>query len=189
MKDKKDIIIFILSIVVVILVIFNVILKLNTDKEINNLKNNNSTSTTSSSTTTSSTTTSTTTSIEQNNEITASEISSLIKDYYKSQNFWNEEETTKWDINNITYLGYYSSDKDSMYFTAKGNFTCKDNADDCVYVEQNIDNTYNFVSSFIIKKENTKYSIKELLPPTFDKQVVSDPDTKKDFVLANTIVK
>lgn len=186
MKDKKDVIILILSIIVLILVIVNVVFKLNADKEISSLKNENkTTSSTSSSTTTSSTTTSAT----EKDEITASEISVLIKDYYKSQNFWDEKSTDKWDFNTITYLGHYSSDKDSKYFVVKGNFTCKDNLDDCVYVEQDIDDKYNFVSAFVVSRTNDKYNIKELLPPTFDKQVTSDPDTKKDFVLINNIIK
>lgn len=190
-KDNKDIIIVILSIIVAILFVYILVDKLFLSKETNNADHFSSSTTGSSPTSSSTTSFSTTLSTTQFKDLSASELISLLKQYYKSlgKDYYDENNTIRWEISNIQYLGYYNSDKDAKYYVAKGVFTCKNDIDDCIYVEQEIEDTNNFVSAFVVKYSNSKYSISQLVQPTFEIQVKNDPNTKKDFILVDEKIK
>lgn len=186
-NKKITIIIVILSIIIVLLLGYILCDKLIL-KERDKTTPNNAYTTTSTTSTTSSTTTTTSSSITTSttsivkDDLAASEIIALLKDYSKRNNLYDETNTKDWNITSVTYLGYYKNKVDEKIYVLSGNFNCKDNTSDCVYMEQELEN-----NSYkgIVKIKDKK--VAEMLPPTFDAQVKTLE--KDQFVIIEQKIK
>jgi len=141
-----------------------------------------------------STTTTTSTKKVKNNE-TADNLITLLKEYFIYQELKDEYSdlyqngnVEYWNINSIKYLGYYKNKSDVKYYAAYGNFKCKDNSGECVYMEQLDDITTGEIPykvSFSV--ENGE--IKETLGTIFDDMVIGkESDASKNFVLVNEVI-
>ncbi len=119
------------------------------------------------------------------------ELAVLLKDYYIYQekdnytDLYENGNVEYWNIDSIKYLGYYKNKSDIKYYAAYGNFKCKDNSAECVYLEQLDDiitGEIPFKVSFAVKNG----TITELLGTIFDDMVIGkEPNASKNFVLVN----
>lgn len=146
--------------------------------------------------------TTTTTTTENQEEINenegnkgeTSELAVLLKEYFiyqekeEHKDLYQNGNVKYWNINSIKYLGYYKNKSDVKYYAAYGNYKCKDNSAECIYMEQLDDITTGeipFKVSFSVKNGE----IKEILGTIFDDMVIDkEPDASKNFVLKNEIV-
>lgn len=63
------------------------------------------------------------------------EITDILRDYYISNNLLDESNLKEWNFTSVTNINN-TNDKTLKYYEIEGNYSCKDNSYNCVYLEQ-----------------------------------------------------
>lgn len=101
--------------------------------------------------------------------ITKEELTTKTKNYFQENNFIVS--TPKiWNINKITYSGYYKNTPNQKIYHLEGSYQCQQNNSDCIYLEQvyemNKDKTYPFSIYVTLDSQNNIESIFSTLTTT-----------------------
>ena len=94
-------------------------------------------------------------------------IGNVIKEYSYDNNLANKDSIKKWEFEEIKYLGYFNNDKDVLYYEVIGEYLCKDDSFDCVYVSQSghkNEEMYAYNVYVALKKVEDKYSLVSIEP-------------------------